>query len=151
MSKQLVYDEAYMGVAEIFADLSHGTEIRVGSCVVHEGQILSQGWNGMPAGMGNDTRNGEGLTNPEVIHAEANALMKLAKNGGRAFGATVYTTHSPCYNCAGLLLQAGVKRVVYRDEYDKKAVKFLKERGVKVDCIKPSSRTLKRKSKESKS
>ncbi len=140
-----------MEVAEIFAGLSHDEQIRVGCCIVQEGQILSQGWNGMPSGMDNNTRDGEGLTKPEVIHAEANALMKLARNGGRAAGATVYVTYSPCYSCAGLLLQAGVTRVVYNNLYDKKAVKFLKERGVKVDCIKPSNRSSSGKDKESKS
>ena len=123
-----------MRVAGIFARLSHDEQYKVGAVIVKDGQILSQGWNGMPNGMPNETRE-DGMTRPEVIHAEANALMKLASNGGSAKHATVYTTFSPCYSCAGLLIQSGIERIVYKNIYDKKSIKFLQERGVLVECI----------------
>ena len=125
-----------MQVAEIFAGLSHDTKCKVGCCIVKDGQILSQGWNGMPAGMDNEMRFGAGYTRPEVIHSEANALMKLAKNGGRSDEATLYTTHSPCYTCSGLIIQSGIIRVVYRDVYDEDALQFLQERGIVCGRIK---------------
>ena len=134
--KQLRYDKAYMDVAEIFAGLSHDEKHQVGCCIVSNGQILSQGWNGMVSGMDNQTRDDKGNTKPEVVHSEANALMKLAKNGGRADEATLYCTHSPCYTCSGLVIQSGIKRVVYRDVYDIKAIKFLQDRGIMIEQIK---------------
>ena len=124
-----------MEVAELFGYLSHDMNYKVGAVIVKDGQILSQGWNGMPSGMTNNTRTEDGVTRPEVIHAEANALMKLASNGGSAKHATVYTTFSPCYSCAGLLIQSGIERIVYKNIYDKKSIKFLQERGVLVECI----------------
>ena len=139
-SKTSRYDRAYIKVAEIFAGLSHDTRIKVGCCIVKDGQILSQGWNGMPSGMNNDTRDLNGYTNKEVIHAETNALTKLAKNGGNANGATIYCTHSPCYNCSLLLLQSGITRVCYAKVYDTKAIAFLQERGLQIECIDGATR-----------
>ena len=134
-SKRLTYDRAYVEVAEIFAGLSHDSQYKVGAVVVRNGRILSQGWNGMAAGLDNCTRDSEGRTRPEVVHAEANAIAKLAKDGSSSEGATVYTTHSPCYTCSLLLIQAGIRRVVYKEVYDEKALAFLKERGLKVERI----------------
>ena len=138
--KQLKYDRAYMSVAKIFGGLSHDVNYKVGCCIVKDGQILSQGWNGMPSGMPNNTRLDNGYTRPEVVHAESNALMKLAKNGGSADEASLFTTHSPCYTCAGLIMQAGIRRVVYDKVYDEDALIFLKERGLEVECITRGSR-----------
>ena len=81
---------------------------------------------------------------PEVIHAEANALMKLAKNGGSADEASLFTTHSPCYTCAGLVVQAGIRRIVYDKVYDEDALIFLKERGLDVQRIDRNNRLHKR-------
>ena len=134
-----------MSVAKIFGGLSHDTDYKVGCCIVKAGQILSQGWNGMPSGMDNTTRFGNGYTRPEVVHAESNALMKLAKNGGSADEASLFTTHSPCYTCAGLIVQAGIRRVVYDKIYDEDAIEFLKARGLDVQRINRSSRLHKRK------
>ena len=133
--RTLAYDQTYLSVAESFAALSYDDKYQVGAVVVRDGHLLAQGWNGMVAGMCNHTRDHEGNTRPEVVHAEANAIAKLAKNGGGSQGATIYTTHSPCYTCSLLLLQAGIERVVYRDVYEPKAIEFLKERGIKVDRI----------------
>ena len=124
-----------MECAKAFAGLSHDSSYKVGSVVVRDGHLLAQGWNGMAAGLPNTTRDNQGNTRPEVVHAEANAIAKLAKNGGGSKGATVYTTHSPCYTCALLLLQAGIVRVVYENIYDKKSISFLKERGITIECI----------------
>lgn len=136
----MIYDKYYLGVAELTRQLSHDTKIKVGSIIVRDGQILSQGFNGTPSGMDNNTRDAMGLTKPEVIHSEENALMKLAKNGGGSEGATIYCTHSPCYGCARLILQAGIKRVVYTEQYDMKSIAFMKERGLELVCIRPSDR-----------
>lgn len=133
-------DQLYLDMATLVAHQSHDEEIKVGSVIVRNGQVLSQGWNGMPSGMPNATRSAVGATNKEVIHSEANALMKLAKNGGGSDGATIYCTHSPCWECAKLILQAGISRVVYSHCYDEQSVLFLKERGLDLECIKPSDR-----------
>ena len=137
-----------MEVAKIFAGLSHDSTYQVGAVIVKDGQILSQGWNGMPSGMDNNTRDINGQTRPEVIHAESNALMKLAKNGGAANGATLYCTHNPCYSCASLVVQSGISRIVYSDVYDKKSLGFLRERGISIECINISSRIFDREGSE---
>lgn len=117
-----------MDIAERVGHMSYDNIYKVGSIIVKDGQILSQGWNGMPSGMSNDTRDTDGITNPEVIHSEANALMKLAKHGGNCNGATIYCTFSPCWGCAKLILQSGIKRLVYKHVYDEKALDFIKDR-----------------------
>ena len=93
------------------------------------------GWSGMP----NRTRDAAGNTLPSVIHSEANALMKLAKNGGGSDGAVIYCTHSPCYDCAKLILQAGIERVVFSEVYCSDSLHFMRERGLKLVCIKRSN------------
>ena len=128
-----------MEVAKSFSALSHDSQYKVGAVVVRDGHLLAQGWNGMAAGLPNHTRDSNGNTRPEVVHAEANAIAKLAKNGGGSQGSTIYTTHSPCYVCSLLLLQAGVERVVYNEVYDKKAIQFLTERGIQVESIRGSN------------
>ena len=128
-----------MEVAKSFANLSHDTQHKVGAVAVRDGHLLAQGWNGMAAGMCNHTRDAQGLTRPEVVHAEANVIAKLARNGGGSQGSTVYTTHSPCYVCSLLLLQAGVERVVYDKVYEPKAIQFLTERGLQVESIRGSN------------
>lgn len=139
LSKQYRYDKYYIDLASRTALLSYDKNIKVGSVIVRDGQLVSQGWNGMPAGLDNDTRT-DGITNPEVIHSEANALMKLARNGGGSNGATIYCTHSPCFECAKLILQAGIVRIVYGEVYCMNSLKFMKERGLELVCIKPSNR-----------
>ncbi len=128
MLKQFRYDLLYMKIAHQIAEMSHDENYKVGSVIVKDGQILSQGWNGTPSGMSNRTRDGAGVTHPYVIHSEANALMKLAKHGGNCNGATIYCTYSPCWGCAKLILQAGIVRIVYDKIYDNEAIEFMKER-----------------------
>ena len=132
------HDQLYIDMAHIVGRQSHDEQYKVGSVIVRDGQVLSQGWNGTPSGMDNNTRHHTGVTKKEVIHSEANALMKLAKNGGGSDGSTIYCTHSPCWECSKLVLQAGVKRVVYSHCYDEVSALFLRERGIELECIKPS-------------
>ena len=134
------HDQLYLDMAHLVAGQSHDQEIKVGSVIVRNGQVLSQGWNGMPSGMPNETRSAVGATKKEVIHSEANALMKLARNGGGSQDATIYCTHSPCWECAKLILQAGIKRVVYTHCYDEQSVLFLKEMEIDLERIEPSNR-----------
>ena len=140
--KEFRYDKAYLKVAHVFSELSYDEQIKVGSIIVRDGRVLSQGWNGMPAGMPNETRHVCKTTRPEVIHSEANALMKLARTGGGSEGATIYTTHSPCMECSKLILQAGIIRVVYDEMYDSYALQFLRERGLDVETYRSSDGVL---------
>ena len=139
MLKTLKYDKLYMDIAERVGEMSYDEAYKVGSIIVKDGQILSQGWNGMPTGMDNVMRYPDGKTKDEVIHSEANALMKLAKHGGNANGATIYCTYSPCWGCAKLILQAGIKRLVYDKIYDVNALEFITGR-IEHERISTSSR-----------
>ena len=139
ISKRLRYDTSYLNIARVVAALSHDRKVKVGCIIVRSGQILSQGWNGAPSGMSNNTRTDAGTTYSWIIHSEANALMKLAKNGGGSEGATIYCTHSPCMDCALLILQAGITRIVYSEVYCKDSIAFLKERGLDIECIDTSN------------
>ncbi|HEY0978591.1 MAG TPA: dCMP deaminase family protein [Flavobacteriales bacterium] len=116
-AKQLRYDTAYMRMAAEWAKLSHCTRKKVGALIVKEGMIISDGYNGTPTGFPNDCEDDNGATHWYVLHAEANAIMKVARSTNDAKGATLYLTHSPCKECSKLILQAGIKRVVYRDPY----------------------------------
>lgn len=116
-------DEAYMQMAEIWAKRSKANRSQVGALIVRDRQIISDGYNGMPVGAKDDVceiygANGELITKPAVLHAESNAITKLAaSHGAPATGSTMYVTLSPCYECSKLIIQAGIKRVVYRNEY----------------------------------
>lgn len=150
-------DEAYMQMAEIWAKRSKANRKQVGALIVKDRQIISDGYNGMPAGDEDDVceywdypdwydgRDGIGgppdkvlKTKSEVLHAESNALAKIAENGGvGAQGATLYVTMSPCKECAKLIKQAKIKRVVYREHYrETGGIDFLTKRGVKVEQLK---------------
>lgn len=134
-------DEAYIEMASIWARRSKAVRRQVGAILVKDRRILSDGYNGMPAGDDDDIceyvdpLTHELVTKPEVLHAESNALMKLAEGGGiGAEGATMYLTLSPCRECAKLIKQAKIKRVVYKDKYrDLGGVEFLEARGVQVE------------------
>lgn len=122
-------DEAYMQMAEVWAGRSKANRLQVGALIVKDRQIISDGYNGMPAGSRDDVceewdKNAEPgapgalKTKSIVLHAESNAILKAAKNGGQGLeGATIYTTYSPCPECAKLIKQAGITRVVYRNNY----------------------------------
>ena len=118
--------EAYMDVAQRFAQLSSAERLQVGAIVVKDDRIISIGYNGMPSGWDNVCEH-EGKTRPEVLHAESNAIAKLAKSSESGNGATMFVTHSPCIDCAKLIYQAGIKEVYYEQEYrDTAGVDFLK-------------------------
>jgi dCMP deaminase len=135
---------AYMDVARRFAELSHARRLHVGAIVVKDDRIISIGYNGMPAGWENDCEQvvaynlGEPIlkTRPEVLHAESNAIAKLAKSNDSGDGADLFVTHSPCIECAKLIFQSGIRRVYFGEHYrDDSGIRFLKQSGVEVKKI----------------
>ena len=132
-AKQDRYDRAYMKMALEWAKLSHCTRKKVGAILVKEGMIISDGYNGTPTGFPNDCEDAQGATLWYVLHAEANAIMKVARSTNNAREATLYLTHSPCKDCSKLVLQAGIKRLVFREAYkDTAGLALLKDGGVDV-------------------
>lgn len=132
-NKQLRYDKAYLRMAHQWAKLSHCTRKQVGAIIVKDGMIISDGYNGTPAGFDNCCENEIGETHWYVLHAEANAILKVAKSTNNCFGATLYLTHSPCKDCSKLVLQAGIKRLVFSSAYkDPEGLNFLRGAGVEV-------------------
>jgi dCMP deaminase len=131
--KQLRYDEAYMRMAAEWAQLSHCNRKQVGALIVKDRMIIADGLNGTPTGFPNTCENADGETNWYVLHAEANAITKLARSNNSSVGATLYITMSPCRECSKLIHQAGISRVVYRDEYkDPQGLDFLRSAGVEL-------------------
>jgi dCMP deaminase len=129
--KQERYDRAYMKMAREWSTLSHCTRKKVGALIVKEGMIISDGYNGTPTGFPNECEDGQGLTHWYVLHAEANAIMKVARSTNNARHATLYLTHSPCRECSKLILQAGIKRLVYLNNYkDDSGLDLLEKGGV---------------------
>lgn len=165
------FKQAYMDVAERFAELSHARRLHVGAIVVKDDRIISIGYNGMPAGWDNDCEDKEWMdgdaggwlspeeiqerwphveyneeseeeyrycwkTKPEVLHAETNAIAKLAKSTESGSGATMFITHSPCLDCAKLIYQSGIKKVYFREQYrDDVGLKFLEASGIHVEKL----------------
>jgi len=134
--KQLRYDTAYLKMALEWAKLSHCERKQVGALIVKDRMIISDGYNGTPTGYDNCCEDDEGKTRWYVLHAEANALTKIAKSNHNASGATLYITLSPCKECSKLILQAGIKRVVYLNAYkDDSGLKFLEQSGISLTKI----------------
>ena len=134
--KQLRYDSAYLKMAKEWAKLSHCTRKQVGALIVKDKMIISDGYNGTPSGYDNCCEDIDGKTLWYVLHAEANALTKIAKSNHNANGATLYITLSPCKECSKLILQAGINRVVYMNGYkDSSGIDFLKESGIELTQI----------------
>ena len=132
-SKQFKYDKAYLRLAESWAKLSHCNRKQVGAIIVKDEIIISDGFNGTPAGFDNCCEDENGLTHWYVLHAEANAILKVAKSTNNCKGATLYLTHSPCRDCSKLVLQSGIKRVVYKEAYkDPAGIDFLKNAGLEM-------------------
>jgi len=121
MPNQKKLDELFIDIAFRVAEMSHDTDTKVGAIIVKDGNILSMGYNGMPSGMSNECKHPNGSTYKEVIHAEANAICKLARSNGSSEGATLYCTLSPCIECAKLILQSGITRVVFAKGYKDEA------------------------------
>jgi dCMP deaminase len=116
MSKQLKLDAVFINIAKEVGTLSHCTRSKVGAVLVKDGNVISFGYNGTPAGMDNGCEEND-VTKDEVIHAEMNAILKAAKSGNAVDGSTLYLTLSPCKECSKLILQSGVKKVVYLNMY----------------------------------
>ena len=134
--KQLRYDKAYMNMSEEWAKLSHCTRKNVGALIVKYNMIIADGYNGSPSGFPNECENAEGQTHWYVLHAEANAITKLARSNNSAEGSTLYITLSPCRECAKLILQAGIKRVVYGAAYkDTSGVDFLNQSSIVTELL----------------
>jgi dCMP deaminase len=131
--KQERYDRAYLRMAREWAALSHCKRKQVGAILVKDGMIISDGYNGTPSGFPNACEDHQGDTHWYVLHAEANAIMKVAKSTNNAKNSTLYITLSPCKECCKLILQAGIQRMVYLDEYkDRTGIDFLKSAGLEV-------------------
>jgi dCMP deaminase len=115
--KQRKFDQRYLEMARIWAKNSYCTRRQVGALVVKNNMIISDGYNGTPSGFENVCEDDNGITKPYVLHAEANAITKLARSSNNSEGATIYITASPCIECAKLIIQAGIKRIVYGEKY----------------------------------
>jgi dCMP deaminase len=136
--------KAYMKTAETFADLSHARRLHVGAIIVKDDRIISIGYNGMPSGWDNDCEDAiqhsdDTVTlksKPEVLHAETNAIAKLAKSTESGDGAVLFVTHSPCLDCAKLIFQSGIRSVFYRDNYrSTDGITFLERSGIQVKQV----------------
>ena len=116
-SKQLALDKRYLRMAKIWSENSYCQRRQVGALIVKDNMIISDGYNGTPVGFENICEDDNGVTHPYVLHAEANAITKIARSGNNSNGATLYVTDSPCIECAKLIIQAGIKRVIYGRAY----------------------------------
>ncbi len=134
--KQNKYDKAYLRLAKEWGKLSYCKRKQVGAIIVRDRMIISDGYNGSPSGFENCCEDEEGLTKWYVLHAEANAILKVARSTQTCEGATLYITLSPCKECSKLIHQSGIKRVVYLEGYkDNSGLEFLEKAGVQVDHI----------------
>ncbi|NPA42469.1 MAG: dCMP deaminase family protein [Chlorobi bacterium] len=132
-AKQKKYDVTYLRMAREWARLSYCKRKQVGALIVKDGMIISDGFNGTPSGFENVCEDETGKTKWYVLHAEANAITKVARSTQSAEGATLYVTVSPCRECSKLIFQSGIKRVVYHEPYkDESGLDFLKRAGVEV-------------------
>ena len=136
--KQRKLDLRYLKMARIWAQNSYCQRRQVGALVVKDGMIISDGYNGTPSGFENICEDDNNVTKPYVLHAEANAITKLARSNNNSEGATIYITASPCIECAKLIIQAGIKRVVYGEQYRlTDGVDLLKRAGIETIYINP--------------
>ena len=131
--KQNKYDRAYLRIAREWGQLSYCQRRKVGAIIVKDRMIISDGYNGTPSGFENCCEDDAGLTKWYVLHAEANAILKVARSTQSCEGATLYITMSPCKDCSKLIHQSGIKRVVYQEAYkDNSGIEFLEKAGVEV-------------------
>ncbi|WP_026754129.1 dCMP deaminase family protein [Sediminibacter sp. Hel_I_10] len=134
--KQLRYDKAYLRIAQEWGKLSHCKRKQVGALIVKDRMIISDGYNGTPTGFENYCEDDEGYTKWYVLHAEANAILKVASSTQTCKGATLYITLSPCKECSKLIHQAGIIRVVYSQDYkDNSGLQFLEKAGIALELI----------------
>lgn len=135
-SKQRLLDERYLRMARIWSENSYCKRRQVGALIVKDKSIISDGYNGTPSGFGNLCEDENDRTKPYVLHAEANAITKVAKSGNSSDGSTLYVTASPCIECAKLIIQAGIVRVVYSELYRCcDGIDLLEKAGIQVDLV----------------
>lgn len=135
LSKQTKLDLRYLRMARIWAENSYCKRRQVGALVVKDKMIISDGYNGTPSGFENICEEND-ITKPYVLHAEANAITKLARSSNNSDGSTLYVTASPCIECAKLIIQAGIKRVVYAEKYRlNDGIQLLERAGIKVEFL----------------
>ena len=134
--KQLTLDKRYIRMALIWAENSYCKRRKVGALIVKEKMIISDGYNGTPAGFENVCEDDNDHTYPYVLHAEANAITKVARSNNSSDGATLYVTSSPCIECAKLIIQSGIRRVVFSEYYRlNDGIELLKKAGIEVDFV----------------
>ena len=133
-SKQDKLDERYLRMARIWAENSYCQRRKVGALVVKDKMIISDGYNGTPSGFENVCEDDNNVTKPYVLHAEANAITKLARSNNNSDGSTLYVTASPCIECAKLIIQSGIKRVVYGEKYRlTDGIELMERAGIEID------------------
>ena len=134
--KQYDLDVRYMRMARIWAENSYCKRRRVGALIVKDKMIISDGYNGTPSGFENVCEDENNVTKPYVLHAEANAITKIARSGNNSDGATLYVTTSPCIECAKLIIQAGIRRVIYGEKYRiEDGINLLKRANIDVEYV----------------
>lgn len=132
-NKQILLDRQYLRMAAIWAQNSYCQRRKVGALIVKDKMIISDGYNGTPSGFENVCEDSDGKTKPYVLHAEANAITKVAKSSNSSDGATLYVTSSPCLECSKLIIQAGIKRVVFTESYRlEDGINLLKRANIEV-------------------
>lgn len=134
--KQLLLDKRYLRMASIWSENSYCKRRKVGALIVKGNMIISDGYNGTPSGFKNQCEDPEGSTYPYVLHAEANAITKVARSNNSSEGSTLYVTSSPCMECSKLIIQSGIKRVVFSEMYRlSDGLDLLRDAGVTIDFI----------------
>jgi dCMP deaminase len=134
--KQTLLDQRYIRMATIWAENSYCTRRKVGAIIVKDQMIISDGYNGTPSGFENVCETDDNVTKSYVLHAEANAITKVSKSNNSSDGATLYVTTSPCMECSKLIIQSGIKRVVFDEKYkNTEGLDILKRAGVKVEEV----------------
>ena len=132
--KQLILDNRYLRMAEIWAENSYCKRRQVGAILVKDKMIISDGYNGTPSGFENVCEDANGITFPYVLHAEANAITKVARSNNSSEGPTLYVTTSPCIECSKLIIQSGIRRIVFRELYRiTDGIKLLEQAGI--ECV----------------
>ncbi len=140
-SKQSDLDKRYIRMASIWSENSYCQRRKVGALIVKDKMIISDGYNGTPSGFENVCEDDNNVTKPYVLHAEANAITKIARSNNSSGGATMYVTASPCIECAKLIIQAGIKRVVYSEHYRlEDGIELLKRAGIEVVFVDTSEK-----------
>ena len=138
-NKQEILDKRYMQMATIWSENSYCNRRKVGALIVKNKMIISDGYNGTPAGFENVCEDEPGITKPYVLHAEANAITKIARSNNSSEGATLYVTASPCIECAKLIIQAGIKRVVFAEKYRlEDGLELLKRANIELVYLTPN-------------